>query len=205
MKERIRVFTLRNMIIFILGCLSFVSVFLIQDPVQRIVSGRIALYPVIIRAILLAMVAGFVQEFFKALPPLIGKNPMISGGISGAGFGIAEAAFILIYASSIYGIKILFSVAPVERLFAIIFHISSTGIIMWGYSRKRFIFFFLIIAIIHGMVDSLAFLWQYGQIGLVETEVIFYSIATGLFLIYIFLLRKTLRMQKPEKLEPPLN
>ncbi|MEA3313100.1 MAG: YhfC family glutamic-type intramembrane protease [Caldisericota bacterium] len=115
------------------------------------------------------------------------KDKILSGASAGAGFGFIEATFLL---GSVASFSII---AIVERLFAIIFHISSTSLIMYGATRKKFFLYYLIISLVHTVGDTIAVMYQMHRISLVPTEVFVAIVASILFIISIYLHKKRLR------------
>ncbi len=171
---------------FLLGGVAFLSVFIIQMPLQRLLTASLFwnVQSDILEAFLLASIAGFVQELFKALAAFSGKNKTLSGASAGAGFGFVEAAFLLSSAISFS------AVALIERLFTIIFHISSTSLIMYGATKRKFFLYYLIVSLIHVVVDTIAVMYQMHQVTLVFTEVSVAIIASSLFIISIALYKR---------------
>ena len=189
-------FTLRTLFVFILGCLSVASVFLIQVPIQQALSKTTLMFTPLAfpKALLLAMVAGFVQELFKALPPFIIEDKVIGGVVSGLGFGMTEAVLILVNAIILHSLS---SVVLLERFFAIIFHVSSTGIVMWGYTKKKFILSYLIISIIHGIIDTFPFLYQFGKkINPAVGELIAALVSISLLITFVYLYKRKTKLEE---------
>lgn len=154
-----------NLAILVLGIVSFASVIFVQMPIQSIIANN----PVLkIRlqswalVLILTMVAGFVQELFKVFPALLAENKIQGGIISGFAFGVTEALFLLIPAIQQNGIATISPVAYFERLSATIFHMATTGLIMYGLKKKKFILWYVGISIIHGIVDMFAGLYSTG-------------------------------------------
>jgi len=188
-------FTLRTLLVFILGCLSFASVFLIQVPIEQALSKTTLMFTPLTfpKALLVAMVAGFVQELFKALPPFIIEDKVIGGVLSGLGFGMTEAVLMLVNVISLHSLS---SVGLLERFFAIIFHLSSTGIVMWGYKKKKFILSYLVISIIHGITDTFAALYQFGKINLIVGELIAALVSVGLLITFVYLYKRKTKLEE---------
>ncbi len=180
---------IRYFIPFLLGGAAFLSIFIIQIPLQRLLVNSLFwnAWGDTLKAFLYASIAGFVQEFFKVLVVFFRKDKILSGASAGAGFGFIEATFLL---GSVASFSII---AIVERLFAIIFHISSTSLIMCGTTRKKFFFYYLIVSLVHTGVDTIAVMYQMHKIALAPTEIFVAIIASVLFIISICLYKRQLR------------
>ena len=174
---------------FLLGGTAFLSIFIVQMPLQRLLVNSLFwnAWSDILKAFLYASISGFVQEFFKVLIIFFRKDKILSGASAGAGFGFIEATFLL---SSVTSFSVI---AIVERLFAIIFHISSTSLIMYGATREKFFLYYLIISLVHTGVNTIVVMYQMHKIALVPTEVFVAIIASVLFIISICLYKKQLR------------
>ena len=174
---------------FLLGGAAFLSIFIIQIPLQRLLVNSLFwnVWSDTLKAFLYASIAGFVQEFFKVLVVFFRKDKILSGASAGAGFGFIEATLLL---SSVTSFSVI---AIVERLFSIIFHISSTSLIMYGATRKKFFLYYLIISLVHTGVDTIAVMYQMHKIALTPTEIFVAAIASMLFIISICLYKKRLR------------
>ncbi len=174
---------------FLLGGTAFLSIFIVQMPLQRLLVNSLFwnAWSDILKAFLYASISGFVQEFFKVLVIFFRKDKILSGASAGAGFGFIEATFLL---SSVTSFSVI---AIVERLFAVIFHISSTSLIMYGATRKKFFLYYLIISLVHTGVNTIVVMYQMHKIALVPTEVFVAIIASVLFIISICLYKKQLR------------
>ena len=72
----------------------------------------------------------------------------------GLGHGVAEAMMILVPALMIVPITQLW-LAILERLLAIILHITLTVVVWNGFQRKQRVLYLLAAVAIHGIVDSL--------------------------------------------------
>lgn len=177
-------------LIFVLGMLSFASVFFIQVPIQNLISNNnkiMLILPDLLKAILFALVAGIVQELFKFLPSLAIKEKVLGGMLSGLGFGIAEVILVLMSISKQVGLSNISYVAIIERISAVVFHISSTGLVAWGFSKKKFFPVFVFIVLIHATIDTFAILTNWGKFSILWTELIagFMAIFLAVLLLYI--------------------
>jgi len=187
------IFTRRNLAVFVLGIFSFASVIYVQIPIQSVIINNPTLkLTLFTRALILilAMVAGFVQEIFKALPPFLGEERVLGGIISGLAFGITEASFLLLPAIWQYGIGALPAISYVERLIAIVFHIATTGLIMYGSKKKRFLISYIVISLIHGFVDTLAGLTQSNMFSVMGVELAAGLVSVILLGLFVYLIKK---------------
>jgi len=186
-------FSRRSLAVFVLGILSFASVVYAQVPIQSVIVNNPTLklaLPTWALILILAMVAGFVQEVFKALPPFLGEERVLGGIISGLAFGIAEASFVLLPAIQQYGIGALPAISYVERLIAIVFHIATTGLIMYGSKKRRFLMSYIAISLIHGFVDTLAGLAQSNMFSVMGVELAAGSVSAILLGLLVYLTKK---------------
>jgi len=187
------IFTRRNLAVFVLGIFSFASVIYVQIPIQSVIINNPTLKLTLsTRALILilAMVAGFVQEIFKALPPFLGEERVLGGIISGLAFGITEVSFLLLPAIWQYGIGALPAISYVERLIAIVFHIATTGLIMYGSKKKRFLISYIVISLIHGFVDTLAGLTQSNMFSVMGVELAAGLVSVILLGLFVYLIKK---------------
>jgi uncharacterized membrane protein YhfC len=186
-------FSRRSLAVFVLGILSFASVVYVQVPIQSVIVNNPTLklaLPTWALILILAMVAGFVQEIFKALPPFLGEERVLGGIISGLAFGITEASFVLLPAIQQYGIGALPAISYVERLIAIVFHIATTGLIMYGSKKRRFLMSYIAISLIHGFVDTLAGLAQSNMFSVMGVELAAGLVSAILLGLLVYLTKK---------------
>ncbi len=174
-------------LLFALGIVSFASVFLVQMPVQNLLRRtQLLSINIVFAAVLYAAVAGFVQEFFKAFPAFYFKDNVFYGTALGAGFGFVEAVFLFSLAPYISFVAIL------ERVFAIMFHVSSTFIVVFFKSRGKFILYYILLSLFHTALDTFAIFYKMHYVSLTFTELIVLLFATILF-ITALLLSKTVK------------
>lgn len=184
---------LKNILWFLLGSACFiVSQPLLRMPILQHLQNSTdfllayQLNPLII-GILIALSAGVFEESFRFLfkqflikPPKCSfRQPIIFG----LGHGIAEALIILLPALSYVPISQL-GLAILERVLAIILHVSLTIIIWNGFQKnKRVLYLFIAIAM-HGFVNSLipllspfvnSILLIEGSLAIIDVILIFYS------------------------------
>jgi hypothetical protein len=175
-------------ITFVLGIASFASVFIVQVPVQRLMGSSVFFYNLsdIWKAILYAAVAGFVQEFFKAVAAFYHKGDSFSGAVSGAGFGFIEVVFIFLSAPAISFIAVL------ERIFTVMFHISSTELVMYGKGKRKFALSYIAMSLVHTFIDTFAVLFQMHYSTLYFTEIAVAAVSVILFVVAIYLYKMKL-------------
>ncbi len=175
-----------SLTVFILGMLSFGSIFIIQVPIQKLLSNSVFFYNLsdILKAILYASVAGFIQEFFKALAAFYDNGDSFSGAVAGAGFGFVEVVFIFLSAPFVSFVAVL------ERIFTVMFHTSSTSLVMFGKEKNKFLIFYVGLSLVHMAVDTLAVLFHMHYITLSFTEISAAAISFLLFSAALFLYKK---------------
>lgn len=172
---------------FLLGMVSFASVFVVQVPIQKLLGGSVFFYNLsdTLQAILYAAVAGFVQEFFKALAAFYPEGDSLSGAAAGAGFGFTEVIFVLGPAPYISFTAVL------ERIFILMFHVSSTTLVMFGKQKGKFLISYILLAFIHTAVDAIPILFQMHYVTLTFTEISVAIISTSLFITSLLLYRRS--------------
>ena len=119
------------------------------------------------------LLSGFLQEAEKMMPVLFywlrnkkaftPQLGLIAGAISGAGFGIFEAAYYQNRALiGLYPMWLIGSSSPVweflERFAIVGWHIAASALIGYGLATRRWWQFFVIIAIVHSFIDYLMIL-----------------------------------------------
>ncbi len=175
-----------------IGSASFLSVFLVQMPLQKLTSRVFALSPVC-KALAYAAIAGFVQEFFKFVSALYPEGNSTSGFLSGMGFGLAEVSFILLQAPFISFMLV------VERVFALLFHCSSSGIVLYFKEKGRFILGYILISLIHTAMDFTAILYHIGLVSIVLAEAFAGAVSIFVFISFLFAVKKFTFKRKTSK------
>jgi len=152
---------------FMAGTVLFVPVISwIQVPLQQVVQGwvvaTLATADQAVLALPTALLSGVVQEPAKLLAAMLGLmigrrwqpwrcgrldrvtpepigNALLYGAAAGAGLGAFEAAILLSISLVVAPVAGLGAVAPafVERVFAIVFHASLTGLVVYAWLRRR--------------------------------------------------------------------
>lgn len=124
------------------------------------------------------------------------------GAAAGAGFGGIEAALVL---SPVFGAQgsllaagggLLVAVAIVERFFAILFHMSVTGMAAyaWTFGPGRGLAALGALSLIHGLFNYFAVLVRApGPWAIVIPQAFYASVATGLLVYLVSLLRREAR------------
>ena len=123
------------------------------------------------------LLSGIVQEGSKLVPVVMGwlrnnrnmnaRTGLIIGAISGAGFGVFEAVWVLntTFAAGWTWAMVesqgLVALLPfVERFFAIAFHIGSCALAGYGLAKGWGWQFYLVAAFLHGLVNYSVVLFQ---------------------------------------------
>jgi hypothetical protein len=139
-------------LIFFIGALMFIFVFIVQNPIQVTIanSSLLSEQKYIVGVALIAIIAGFLQEFLKMVPALSDRWNVFAAAASGAGFGFIEAMIMLVPYSSYTILGIL------EWLVVIAFQISSTAFIFYGFSinTKKGIQFYVLISLLHALLET---------------------------------------------------
>ena len=162
MLENIRIG--KRLLWFFFGAACFIiSQPLIRIPIlqnlQRSTDFMLAytLNPLLI-GILIALSAGVFEEGFRFLFKQLLMKPSACGFsqpiIFGLGHGIVEASLILTPALAIVPISQL-GLAILERILAIILHVTLTVVVWNGFQKRQRVLYLLIAIAIHGFVDSL--------------------------------------------------
>lgn len=195
---------------FLLGLATFVlSQMFFRIPIIQLLTVYSSAYTMfsatnpVVFSILLALSAALVEEVgrFVAMRFLL-KNPSwTSGVLFGAGHGGIEAiifvgitALVLLFSanSGMYGLD--YFIGGIERLFAILLHISLSLLVLRSVSERRISLLFLAI-FFHTFVNSLVGIvpiYVRGEMSLVIIELSLAIIALGLFIYQLILKRKGL-------------
>lgn len=156
--------TLKNILWFLAGSACFIiSQPLLRMPIlQRLQNSTefmlvYHLNPLTI-GILIALSAGVFEESFRFLFKQFLIKPRKCNFrqpiIFGLGHGIAEALILLLPALSYVPISQL-GLAVLERILAIILHVSLTIIVWNGFQKNKRILYLFIAIVLHGFVNSL--------------------------------------------------
>lgn len=180
------------------------SIAFIQIPLQNAVNVlffNIWEFPasrmnLLLFGILYVLVAGFVQEGFKFLPVLflnkraeyVSVDDRVNAGIiSGAGYGVFEAIWVL---SQVFGYGFT-SVLPFwERFITVPFHMAATGMAAYGLGKKSWWQLFVFASILHALVDYSAVLVNVSLLSAVGAEVYLSIITIGTIGITFWLRHK---------------
>jgi RsiW-degrading membrane proteinase PrsW (M82 family) len=159
----------------------------------------------LVAGVLFALLSGLVQEGSKLVPVVIGwhrknrkitaKTGLIIGAISGAGFGVFEAVWVLntfVFTPGwnwgMVGSQGFIALAPFcERFFAVAFHIASCALAGYGLAKGWGWQFYLVAAFLHGLVNYGATLFQAQVLTAVQVEIWIATIATLLTAIVLWL------------------
>jgi hypothetical protein len=181
-------------IAFVWGILSFWSVYLIQVPIQSWLTSLFvgSSVPIGARTFILVLPSGIVQEFFKALVPIVlivfaggfGSSRKLLGPASGAGFGIAEAVVLVGISNFPIGI-----IAVIERISAMVFHIGICSIAVSGGKLKKIKWTLPLAMLVHSV-------WNYTAIVLMSKMSLYFLegfiavVAFAVWGISIYLFKK---------------
>ncbi|WP_367884015.1 YhfC family glutamic-type intramembrane protease [Thermococcus sp. JCM 11816] len=205
----------------ILGAVAFILAMVVQNPIQQLpligigirsnadVIARGTVFTLGVALWLGGLVAGFVQEGVKYF--LVKDKSPNTALFVGLGFGIMEVLLIVItpiIAVAAAGGKLDVPalqalLSMVERYFAVLFHVGTTVYLAYaarnGFGKKGF----LMMAILHGFVDTIA---AYAQFLFLENKVLAMKFTIGLEVIFaviaIALIAYTLppaRIEEPEE------
>lgn len=143
------------------------------------------------------LLSGVVQEAFKLAPPLIylrlqkdrnkPKTALAIGAISGAGFGIFEAQWLLNQVFTLgwtwQTVQLLGWQALLpfgERFFTVAFHTATTALAAYGVSRRRGWLSYLLVAFVHSLTNYGILFAQTGLVTTIQLElyVVFWAVST---------------------------
>jgi RsiW-degrading membrane proteinase PrsW (M82 family) len=150
------------------------------------------------------LLSGIVQEGSKLVPVVMGwlrnnrnmnaRTGLIIGAISGAGFGVFEAIWVLntTFASGWTWAMVesqgLVALLPfVERFFAIAFHIGSCALAGYGLAKGWGWQFYLIAAFLHGLVNYSVVLFQTNVLTAIQMDIWITIIALVLTIVVLWL------------------
>jgi RsiW-degrading membrane proteinase PrsW (M82 family) len=150
------------------------------------------------------LLSGIVQEGSKLVPVVMGwlrnnrnmnaRTGLIIGAISGAGFGVFEAIWVLntTFASgwtwAIVESQGLVALLPfVERFFAIAFHIGSCALAGYGLAKGWGWQFYLVAAFLHGLVNYSVVLFQTHVLTALQMDIWITIIALVLTIVVLWL------------------
>jgi len=150
------------------------------------------------------LLSGIVQEGSKLVPVVMGwlrnnrnmnaRTGLIIGAISGAGFGVFEAIWVLntTFASGWTWAMVesqgLVALLPfVERFFAIAFHIGSCALAGYGLAKGWGWQFYLVAAFLHGLVNYSVVLFQTHVLTAFQMDIWVAVIAVVLTIVVLWL------------------
>ena len=150
------------------------------------------------------LLSGIVQEGSKLVPVVMGwlrnnrnmnaRTGLIIGAISGAGFGVFEAVWVLntTFAAGWTWAMVesqgLVALLPfVERFFAIAFHIGSCALAGYGLAKGWGWQFYLVAAFLHGLVNYSVVLFQTHVLTAFQMDIWVAVIAVVLTIVVLWL------------------
>ena len=141
---------------------------------------------VLLAGIPAVLLAGLVQEGLKLVPPLIymkrkqpisNRTAIVIGAVAGAGFGIFEAVWLLntVFAAGFTWTAVQLqgwhALIPFwERFSAVGFHIGATALAIYGWNKGKGWQFYLLVALLHTMLNYSAILLVTKVLTLVQIE-----------------------------------
>lgn len=199
--------------------LTLAAVSFIQIPLQLIIGQTIGQQAMknfpLLAAIPGILISGLVQEAAKLLPvgfywwrhkkntsPLFG---LLIGAAAGAGFGIFEAQWVhnTVFASgwewSLVQTQGTLALAPfAERFSTVAFHIGASALAGWGLAKGWGWQFYLLAALLHGIANYGAVLYQTQTWGLSAVEIYVAVIAMVTTFLALWLRWETRSALAPE-------
>jgi RsiW-degrading membrane proteinase PrsW (M82 family) len=150
------------------------------------------------------LLSGIVQEGAKLVPVVMGwlrnnknmnaRTGLIIGAISGAGFGVFEAIWVLntTFASGWTWTMVesqgFVALLPfVERFFAIAFHIGSCALAGYGLAKGWGWQFYLVASLLHGLVNYSVVLFQTHVLTALQMDIWITIIALVLTIVVLWL------------------
>jgi len=187
----------------------------LQAALARWAAATLATADQYILSIPAVFASGLVQEPAKLLAAMVGMalagslRPGVAGGeavqravlfgaTAGVAFGGIEAAWVLSPAVGALGsvpdgITVgTLSLAVVERVFAVLFHLATAGLVVYAWSRgvRQGLLALGAMTVVHGMVNYSIVLLRFGAIGIAALEAWAAFVALSLFGILVFLARR---------------
>ncbi len=180
----------------------------LQAAVERWMMSSLATANQAVLALPVILVSGLVQEPLKflgaALGLAVGAPPkpattaaakaVLFGALAGVGFGGFEAAVILSAAhSTVVAAGLGFgamTLALVERVLAVLFHLSATGIVVWAWARsvKAGLWTLVGMVVLHGLMNYAGIMGGASG-GAVLAEGMVALTGIGLFILLVSLIR----------------
>jgi RsiW-degrading membrane proteinase PrsW (M82 family) len=203
--------------------LTLLAVVFVQIPLQYY-AGKALIHfwseDVLVDWLLLAgipqiLLSGLVQEGAKVVPMVVwwwrsGRNidPKLGlaiGAIAGAGFGIFEAVWVhgrmfaagwtleAIQTDGFLGIAGFW-----ERFFAVGFHIAASALVGYGLAKGKGWQFYLIAAVLHGLMNYCVVFLQKGYLTIVQVET-WVAVVAVIVTAVVLLLRWGRREEEPSE------
>lgn len=209
--------------------LALLAVVFVQIPLQHytgVALGHFWSQEVLITWLLLAgipqiLLSGLVQEGAKMVPMVFwwwrsGRNitPRLGlaiGAIAGAGFGIFEAVWVhgrmfaagwtldAIQADAFLGIAGFW-----ERFFAVGFHIAASALVGYGLAKGKGWQFYLIAAVLHGVLNYSVVFLQKGYFTVVQLET-YAAVVAVIVTTVVLLLRWRKREEETDETAEPVE
>lgn len=143
--------------------------------------------------VLVAFTAGIFEETFRFIFKLFFMKPdkceISQPIIFGLGHGLSEVCVILFPVITTLLITGQLSMAIIERILAVTFHVTATIVVWNGFQRNKKVLYLLLAILLHGLLDALIPISSYFNISIL----IFYGVflvVDILMVIYAFHSRK---------------
>lgn len=181
----------------LLGALGLVVTLRVQPPLQQALGrwaqgNQVSIY---VYGFGLTLISGVVQELLKLVAMLVprrlfaGNQPWFSVGIAaGLGFGVWEACQIVAWPLSVNGI--ISSVAVLERVFAIAYHIATPVIMAYGLQKGRLTPYLVFAILSHGIINYVALLYHQWVIDVAMTEILLTGFSVAMIAFAYILCRR---------------
>ena len=181
-------------LMFFGGAIMFIFVLAVQNPIQSFISsaGFFTKGQFFIGIVVLALIAGFFQEFLKLLPVFFDKWNVYSAAASGAGFGFVQAMIMLTILMQKYTIP-----SMVEWLLVVILQMTLTAMLAYGLYEGKGILSYIIVSITHALCEGVIIYTAMRPTFVVQADIILIVIALPLMFVSI----KAYRIQQ----EGPYN
>ena len=169
-------------LMFLGGAFTFIFVLAVQNPIQSFISnmGLFTKERFIIGIVVLALIAGFFQEFLKLLPVFFDKWSVYSAAASGAGFGFVQAMLVLAVSTQSYTIP-----SMVEWLAVIVLQMSLTAMLAYGLYEGKGVLSYIVISVTHALCEGVIIYTAMRPTFVVQADIILVVIAILLMFVSI--------------------
>ncbi len=181
-------------LMFFGGAITFIFVLAVQNPIQSFISnsGFFSKEHFVVGIVVLALIAGFFQEFLKLLPVFFDRWNVYSAAASGAGFGFVQAMLMLTVLTQKYTIP-----SMAEWLAVVVLQIALTAMLAFGLYEGKGILSYIVISITHALCEGVIIYAAMRPTFIVQADIILAVIAVPLMFVSV----KAYRIQQ----EGPYN